>query len=413
MLNPTQLFLRCKVQMQIDLRSILAPIAGVVAGGAALGVSLYFAVTLAINGQKTTASASSTSTTLFPTYASTPTTFSIFTSTVTLMPTESLYSRSEQTDSSTSSSWLLHSTFPTLQTKTIPWDGSPGGGSGGNSGNATTGIMSAHYTMGYGGQLAVALNSLPRLRFVTYAFAGGGDTPGTARWEETTPSDGDVSVLKSRGGDIVVAFGGEGGCRTRTEPALRGWSAADVASAYQAMLRTYNSRFLDLDIEIGAERDRASFVTRNSALVQLANSIPNLIVSYTLPGSVDGIAGMDLLRDAVSQRVRVHTVRPMAMFWGYRVDIAEATKQLLTTARQQLNGIGMESTFLAYTPLLGADDVGNVQTIDVTQNVAEFILKNPQLKVCTVAYWELARDPDFAHAKLLLNMFAEVPSCSL
>ena len=307
--------------------------------------------------------------------------------------TSSLSTRQEAT-----TSWLLHSTFPSLESRTTIWTAPP------PINVSTASVYTAHYSMGYGDAEVRMLEKFPEIGHITHAFAAGTWIPGQSYWEETIPKAGVVATLKRRGGNIMVAFGGEASCRTGTEPALRGWSPDQVAKAYEDKLNEMNTDFLDLDIELGREKERSTFLVRNEALLFMQTRRPSVKIIFTLPASVDGLTSLEMLMDLHKRGVIIHTIRPMSMFWGVRTDIYESTVRLLKAVRAQLDTIGLRRTKLGYTPLLGSDDIGNDQTPQVTQRVADFIKANPSLSICTFSFWEVARDaPDFVHTFILLQ----------
>jgi hypothetical protein len=125
-----------------------------------------------------------------------------------------------------------------------------------------------------------------------------------------------IAAIRSRGGDVIVSFGGEGG----KELALVETNTVELEAKYQSVIDHYQFTWLDFDIEGKALPNAGANQRRNAVLAKLQAKNPGLIISYTLPVDPDGISddSKSLLADAVKQGIKVHSANLMVMFFGNR-----------------------------------------------------------------------------------------------
>ena len=110
---------------------------------------------------------------------------------------------------------------------------------------------------------------------------------GTGRWPtEQNPYADQISAIRSRGGDVIVSFGGEAG----KELAIAETNAAALEAEYQSIIDRYKLTWLDFDIRRKIIVRRTPTERRNAVLARLQSKNPGLIVSYTLPVDPDGIS---------------------------------------------------------------------------------------------------------------------------
>lgn len=257
----------------------------------------------------------------------------------------------------------------------------------------------APYVMPNGDIITRAMTTIPQLKFVTLAFAN--VTPGgQPYWDCGDPRPSDIEALKKRGGNVVVATGGQAGCASQAEPGIRSQDPQQIFKWYCQILDNVGTSFLDLDIEGGWETKQ--YEARHKALQLLQNARPNLILSFTLPADTNGIAGTNMLKDAVAKGIRIDTVRLMVMDFGRPLNLAQASKDTLSKSRAQLDSMGLGGTKLGYCPLVEMDDQNiNYQSAAITRDVVTFIRQQKSLNVGTLTYWELGRDSQtqFSHLK--------------
>ena len=210
-------------------------------------------------------------------------------------------------------------------------------------------------------------------KFYTLAFIIA-DKQGNPAWDGRTPMEqnlyGDqIQLIRDRGGDVIVSFGGEGG----TEIAIAGTNTPALAAKYQSVIDRYKLTWLDFDIEGRALSKSDANTRRNAALGLLQARNPGLKISYTLPVDPDGVSreSRELLADAKAQGVSVYSANVMTMDFGPHfsagkkmsdVSIASALK-----AHDQCQAID-PAIKIGLTPMIGQNDEhGEVFTLEDAQ----------------------------------------------
>jgi hypothetical protein len=203
------------------------------------------------------------------------------------------------------------------------------------------------------------------LKYYTLAFIISQNNTCTPAWGGAIPLDQDhyvqeINYIRAMGGNVVVSFGGASG----TELAQACDSVSSLQAVYQAAIDKYNLNWIDLDIEGSAVADPVSVDRRNKAVAGLQAANPDLKVAYCLPVLPSGLTedGLNILRNAQTNGVRVDVVNVMAMDYGdwaapdpegrmgqYAIDSANST-------RSQLQSIGMNAK-IGVTPMIGQNDV--------------------------------------------------------
>jgi hypothetical protein len=202
-----------------------------------------------------------------------------------------------------------------------------------------------------------------------------------------------VAAIRSRGGDVIISFGGEGG----KELALVETNLIVLEAKYQSVISRYKFTWLDFDIEGKALSNTEANQRRNSALAILQIKNPGLIISYTLPVDPDGIPddAQILLADAAKKGVKVHSANLMVMFFGKRfIGQGKSEGQLgiesAAKAREQLQKID-PAIQVGLCPCLGKN--GSEDEF-FTEDDAK-ILKgwaDMQKWVCSLSFWSINRD---------------------
>jgi len=218
-------------------------------------------------------------------------------------------------------------------------------------------------------------------------------------WDGRFPMEQDVykdqiDAIRSRGGDVIMSFGGEGG----KELANIIDDPAQLEAAYQTVIDRYKFTWLDFDIE-GNNLDHGKLDSerRNTALARLQKKNPGLIISYTLPVDPDGLSeeSRALLTDAKSKGVKVHSANIMVMFFGKKfINKGKSEGQLgiesALKAREQLQTIdpAME---IGLCPCLGRNgSKDEVFTLDDAKTLMAFAAETPW--VCSLHYWSINDD---------------------
>jgi len=232
----------------------------------------------------------------------------------------------------------------------------------------------------------------------TLAFALGSSAGCEPAWGGTIPLNepriiNEVRALKAMGGDVIVATGGAMG------PYLEGicGSQAALAGAYRKILDTVGTTHLDVDVEASIPIDMV-----NKALAQVQRERPSTTVSYTLMVQGDDygltpILGVDLLKNAKANGVRVGIVNPMTMEFGSGkpnwgdavVAAAESTLRQMKTEIWPEKGDAELKRMLGVTPMIGRNFNGRVFTQTHARQLVNWANAN---HVGLLAFWSVGRD---------------------
>jgi hypothetical protein len=233
-------------------------------------------------------------------------------------------------------------------------------------------------------------------KFYTIAFIIG-DKQGNPAWDGRWPTEQNlyadqINLIRARGGDVIVSFGGEAG----SEIAIAETNAAALEAKYQSIIDRYKLTWLDFDIEGRSLFKTAANERRNTVLASLQTKNPGLIISYTLPVDPNGIsdASQRLLADAKSKGLKVHSANVMTMDFGSEfskgkkmsdVSIASALK-----AHEQCQAID-PSIQIGLTAMIGQNDErSEVFTQDDARALLEWAQSQPW--VCSLSFWASNRD---------------------
>ncbi len=201
-----------------------------------------------------------------------------------------------------------------------------------------------------------------------------------------------VQAIQAAGGNITISFGGAAG----QEAALTAPNATVLQAEYQSVIDRYNITSIDFDIEGAAVQDQRSITMRDQAIVGLQAANPDLKVSFTLAVLPTGLVadGLNLLRSAMNDGVRIDMVNIMAMDYGQSVDnngqmglnailASEATQQ-------QLLDLGLDAK-IGITPMIGVNDIiSEVFTLADAQALVDYAANDPD--VAMLSMWSVARD---------------------
>ncbi len=275
-----------------------------------------------------------------------------------------------------------------------------GGGGGGTIGNFPA-RFSAPYVPTWNNTNLANLASSTGNKFWTLAFilSNGSCTP---TWNGDTcltcNSYGSyINSLRTMGGDVIASFGGAEGREL-------GQACGDVSSlqsAYQKVINQFGLKWLDLDIESGAESDSTSVDRRNQALRNLQAANPGLHVSYTLGVDRSGLpsAQLNVLKNAKSRGVTVNVVNIMAMDYGpCYSDMGQAAIDAANATQNQLVNNGI-SAKVGVTPMIGVNDV----TCEVFRSSDASLLVNYAQShsfISLLAYWSQDADPNHTYINI-------------
>jgi hypothetical protein len=252
------------------------------------------------------------------------------------------------------------------------------------------------------------------LKFYTLAFVQNDQNLGcTAAWGGVVPLnqlstflpnlDSDIQSVRSRGGDVIVSFGGAAG-----QELAEGCSSQSALQAqYQSIIDHYQASHLDFDIEGIAVTETASIDLRNRTLAALQAANPGLTISYTLPVLPTGLVdtGLNVLRSAVANGVNVGVVNIMAMDYGpsFSANMGQNAVDAANSLFTQLKGIfpgrsdAQIRSMIGVTPMSGANDVaGETFTLADAQQVLGYAQQNG---IKELAMWSVNRDePAFSYS---------------
>lgn len=200
----------------------------------------------------------------------------------------------------------------------------------------------------------------------------------------------EINSIRAGGGDVIAVFGGANG----NELASVCSSVSALQAAYQAVIDQYQIKWIDLNVEGGLIADGVSIDRRNKAVKALQDANPNLVVSYTLPVTQTGLlqTALDLLSNARSNGVRVDYVNIMAMNYGPAgIDMGQAAINATTSTRNQLVAIGLSSSKIGVTPMIGQNNTyGEIFDLGDAEQLVNFSRVNDY--VGWLSFWSLGRD---------------------
>ena len=201
-----------------------------------------------------------------------------------------------------------------------------------------------------------------------------------------------VQAIQAAGGNITISFGGAAG----TEAALMAPSAAVLQAQYQSVIDRYHVTSIDFDIEGAAVEDQHSITMRDQAIAGLQAANPDLQVSFTLPVMPTGLvaSGLNLLRSAMNDGVRVDMVNIMTMDYGQGSDnngqMGLSAIQASDATQLQLAALGLDAK-IGITPMIGVNDIpSEVFTLADARALLAYAQSDPD--VAMLSMWSVARD---------------------
>jgi hypothetical protein len=211
-----------------------------------------------------------------------------------------------------------------------------------------------------------------------------------------------ITALRAAGGDVKVSFGGA----TGVELAQACTDVRALEAEYQAVVSTYNLKYIDLDIEGAAVADPTTIARRSQALASLQKKNPGLRISLTLPVLPEGLTadGVNVVRSARDAGVSLDVVNIMAMDYGRAAqDYGDLAIQAIRSTKDQLKTLfpnlsdAQAFRMVGVTPMIGRnDDQGTFAQSDAT-DVVKFANDN---KIGFVSFWEANRDRNACNGAL-------------
>lgn len=235
-------------------------------------------------------------------------------------------------------------------------------------------------------------------KYYTLAFVDS-DGSGNPAWGGITKIDDnfygtEIDNIRSKGGDVIVSFGGANG----TELATSNTDVNVLQAKYQSVINKYNLNWIDFDIEGPAVSDKAGIDRRNKAIKGLQAANPNLTVAFCLPVLPSGLTndGLNVLQNAKDNGVRIDVVNVMAMDFGDGAapnpsgKMGDYAIQSANSTYTQCNNLGI-STKIGVTPMIGVNDTqSEVFTQADARKLLSFSQSTSWMRV--IAMWSVNRD---------------------
>ncbi|WP_158887392.1 chitinase [Amycolatopsis anabasis] len=212
----------------------------------------------------------------------------------------------------------------------------------------------------------------------------------------------EIAKIRAGGGDVKVSFGGASGI----ELAQACGSAAATAAEYEAVIKTYQLKYIDLDIEGAAVADPASVERRSQALAIVQKNNPGVKISLTLPVLPSGLTadGLNVVRSAKNAGVDVDLVNVMAMdyYQGPADQGAKAIEAAKSTHAQikPIFGLSDAATWqkVGVTPMIGVNDSRN--EIFYQKDASALVAFAKSVHLGMLSYWEVGRDANACNGPL-------------
>jgi hypothetical protein len=198
----------------------------------------------------------------------------------------------------------------------------------------------------------------------------------------------EIKKIRAAGGDVKISFGGASGI----DLAQACSSVGALAAEYQAVVKAYGLRYIDMDIEGAAVADPASIDRRSKALAQVQKAT-GVKVSLTLPVLPSGLTadGLNVVRSARKAGVALDLVNVMAMDYYQNGDYGAFALKAAQATLNQVRGVysGAGFRMIGVTPMIGQNDDGHIYNQKAAQNLVSFA-KSKHLGM--LSFWETTRD---------------------
>ena len=212
----------------------------------------------------------------------------------------------------------------------------------------------------------------------------------------------EIAKIRAAGGDVKVSFGGASGI----ELAQMCTTVDSLANEYDAVVKAYALKYIDLDIEGAAVADPTSITRRSQALAIVAGRNPGLKISLTLPVMPNGLDdnGLNVVKAAKAANVPLDMVNVMAMdyYEGPGDQGAKAVSAAKATMAQLKSLYGLSDAAawkkVGVTPMLGVNDSGN--EIFLQKDARTLVSFAASVHLGMLSYWEQGRDANACQGEL-------------
>jgi chitinase len=179
-----------------------------------------------------------------------------------------------------------------------------------------------------------------------------------------------------------------------------------VAAEYDAVVKAYGLKYLDVDIEGAAVADPTSIARRSQALKTVQTNNPGLKISLTLPVLPTGLTsdGLNVVSSAKSAGVNIDLVNIMAMdyYQGAADQGAKAIAAAKATQAQLKSLFGLSDAAawkkVGVTPMIGVNDSGSEVFYQKDATALVNFAKSVHLGM--LSFWEEGRDANACNGAL-------------
>jgi hypothetical protein len=209
------------------------------------------------------------------------------------------------------------------------------------------------------------------------------------RWQSE-----EIARIRAAGGDVKVSFGGAAGI----ELAQACSSVSALATEYDAVVKAYGLKYIDMDIEGAATQDPVSIQRRSQALAIVQRNNPGLKISITLPVLPTGLtaSGVNVVTAARDAGVNVDLVNVMAMdyYQGPADQGAKAIAAARSTQAQVKSIFGLTDAAawkkVGVTPMIGVND--SRDEIFLQKDARALVDFARTVHLGMLSFWEQGRD---------------------
>ena len=186
-----------------------------------------------------------------------------------------------------------------------------------------------------------------------------------------------IKNVRKKGGDVTCSFGGAAGQELAT--VIK--NVDELALKYMDVIKQYKFKSVDFDIEGSQIKDHKANERRGHALLKIANALPKLKISLTVPVMPSGL-DQDALK--LIEITPCDLVNIMAMDFGNEKDMGAAVIKSIKATRSQIK------KDLGVTVMIGENDTGEVFTLEDAKRLKKFVAENSYVKM--ISFWAIERD---------------------
>ena len=243
------------------------------------------------------------------------------------------------------------------------------------------------------------------LQSATLAFA---ITPGNCSFKvDLLNKLPDARNFVAAGGRLIISLGGADGVYAEI-------ACTDDDQLYNLLDKLMvdaGVRRLDFDVEGTQLQNTTGTARRARVLARLQAKYPDLYVSFTLPGWLNGLSvdSINLLKTTAAAGVQIDMVNLMTMDFGVNninsmvvpATVAQAAMVTFRAAATQMASIFPGKTqaqlhaMMGMTPMIGKNDDGSTLSLAQAQTIADFVKTNG---IGLLSYWSFQRDKAQASA---------------